>query len=34
MEKGQIDAIVSRVELRKTLGQLLDYSKGPVVASE
>ena len=31
MQKGMIDAIVPRIELRETLARLIDYSRGPVV---
>jgi acetyl-CoA carboxylase carboxyl transferase subunit beta len=32
LEKGMLDAIVKRSELRATLAKLIDYSKGPRVA--
>ncbi len=31
LEKGQIDRIVRRAEMKDTLAKLLDYSRGPVV---
>ena len=32
LEKGMLDCIVSRAEMRATLGKLIDYSKGPRVS--
>ena len=34
LDKGQLDMIVRRRDLRQTVAQLIDYSRGPVVAGE
>jgi acetyl-CoA carboxylase carboxyl transferase subunit beta len=31
LQKGMVDAIVKRAEMRATLAKLIDYSKGPRV---
>ena len=33
LDKGQLDMIVRRRDLRPTLARLIDYSKGPKVES-